>query len=871
MNPVEKYIKHQIYLKGEDKTYSVRSFKRIGNKFEVIFNSGKKFTYNASNVQIIESALSSQKSRNRFDYLKSIAHAVGLSVEVTKGKVINILSNNYSKIGFVFPDSVLAAFLDGELSRRGLGRDSIVLDTVYPFGFNASQKNAIDKALSNQLSIIEGPPGTGKTQTILNIIANIVMRGESVAVVSSNNSAIQNIVDKLKKYDIDFIAAALGNTTNRNNFIELQKPLPTLSGWELPSWDIRSLEAKLKIIHNTLLEGLSQQNQLSILKQELSAVQIEQKHFLQYFDSFESSPDIPALRKANTSKNALRMWLLCETIKLPQSGTGLINFIKRIYNYLRNLSSWKRTARKLLSQHPRNFLIAAFQRRFYQLKIAELTSTTSTIEQNLKSFNFDSKMTEHSDISMQLFRARLANKYQEGERNIFELQDLKKDSESFIEEYPVILSTTYSLRSSLSSNTMYDYLIIDESSQVDLCTGALALSCARRAVVAGDLHQLAHVVDYKTSQTTDSIFNQYDLPEAYRYKNHSLLSTLTSMFPEAPHTLLREHYRCHPKIIEFCNKKFYDDQLIILTKSESNREPLLVYKTTEGNHERSRVNQRQIDVIKNEIIPQRNLSTTNGSLGIVTPYRNQTNVLQKTFADMEVKADTVDKFQGQECPVIILSTVDNKISEFTDNANRLNVAISRAVEQLIVVVSHGDAIKDTNIGDLVRYIEYNNFTVVDSKVHSVFDYLYKSYAERRSEFLAKQKRVSEFDSENLMYALITSVLKEKKFKGFKVAVHVPLKMIVHDLTLMNPSEIQYATHPNTHVDFLLFDSIAKSPQLIIEVDGVAFHQEGSRQAERDAMKNEILCKYGLPIMRLKTDGSGERGQIVEMLDSILGN
>ena len=42
---------------------------------------------------------------------------------------------------------------------------------LFPFGFNISQKNATEKALRNNASIIEGPPGTGKTQTILNIIA----------------------------------------------------------------------------------------------------------------------------------------------------------------------------------------------------------------------------------------------------------------------------------------------------------------------------------------------------------------------------------------------------------------------------------------------------------------------------------------------------------------------------------------------------------------------------------------------------------------------------------------------------------------------------------------------------------------------------
>ena len=51
------------------------------------------------------------------------------------------------------------------------------------------------------------------------------------------------------------------------------------------------------------------------------------------------------------------------------------------------------------------------------------------------------------------------------------------------------------------------------------------------------------------------------------------------------------------------------------------------------------------------------MCTTDDSLGIVTPYRNQTNALQNQFKGTGVKADTVDKFQGQENKVIILSTV----------------------------------------------------------------------------------------------------------------------------------------------------------------------------------------------------------------------
>ncbi|WP_449397637.1 DEAD/DEAH box helicase [Chryseobacterium wanjuense] len=321
---------------------------------------------------------------------------------------------------------------------------------------------------------------------------------------------------------------------------------------------------------------------------------------------------------------------------------------------------------------------------------------------------------------------------------------------------------------------------------MDLATGVRALSCAKQAVIVGDLKQLPNVVDSETAENTDQIFKNYDIPEHYRYSNHSLLSSVTEVFPKVPKTLLKEHYRCHPKIIDFCNRKFYNDQLIILSEGQTEREPLLVYKTTEGNHARQRENQRQIDVIIQEIIPQQKLEGVN--LGIVTPYRNQTIALQRTFQGTDIKADTVDKFQGRENDVIILSTVDNEISEFTDNPNRLNVAISRAKDQLILLVNGNESDNDTNISDLIRYIDYNNFSTIKSEVHSIFDYLYKGYEEKRRGLLSDQKKKSVFDSENLMYLLIREILSDDQFSKYGVIIHHPLRNLLLDFSRLSPEE-----------------------------------------------------------------------------------
>src|SRR5690606_24727929 len=184
-----------------------------------------------------------------------------------------------------------------------------------------------------------------------------------------------------------------------------------------------------------------------------------------------------------------------------------------------------------------------------------------------------------------------------------------------------------------------------------------------------------------------------------------------------------------------------------------------------------------------EIISNENLDTE--KIGIVTPYRNQTDALQRTFQGTSIIADTVDKFQGRAKEVIIISTVYNEISDFADNHNRLNVAVSRTQEKLILVVNGNESKKDGNIKDLIQYIEYNNFTVVQSELNSIFDLLYKGYEEEREKIIQKSGKVSDFDSENLMYGLIKRVLSDEKFGKYDVVLHVPLNNLIKDFSKLD--------------------------------------------------------------------------------------
>ncbi|MDS1032772.1 AAA domain-containing protein [Porphyromonadaceae sp. NP-X] len=848
--------KELIYIDGNNKTDDIDSYRFIGlgsnkDKCAIKFkNNDKEYVYSANKVNIVKSAINSEKSNNLFQYLNQIADAVGLTTE--EGK--NILADSYSSITFIPEYSILANFLNGEQPTANNCSKPI---EIFPFGFNLSQKEAVNKAFSSPLSVIEGPPGTGKTQTILNVIANAVMNGQSVAVVSSNNSATKNVYEKLLKNGIECIAALLGNSTNKKEFIDSQTDIPDLLQFNLSDKEKSDIKQTCENLFNQLSEYLRQKNELALLKQEIDCLTTEYKHFQ---DENKIENDIEFL-KNTTADKLLGLWVAIENHTLTN---------KKL-TWWRKLLYWFKYGRKqkYLFNIPAEKAILICQSNYYPVKIEELRNRQNALEISLNRFSFDSKMKEYSQLSMQLFKSELYKKYNRSKREKYEINQLRSNSEKFLKDYPVIMSTTYSLRRSLSEEIMYDFVIIDESSQVDLSTGALALSCAKRAVIVGDLKQLPNVVDNRMKEKTDAVFNDFSIPESYRYSNHSLLSSILEIFPNIPKTLLREHYRCHPKIIEFCNQKFYNNQLIILTNSESEREPLIVYKTVVGNHAREKTNQRQIDMIINEIIPNEKLEGID--LGIVTPYRNQTNALQQAFNGTEIKADTVDKFQGRENDVIILSTVDNEISEFTDNPNRLNVAISRAIKQLILVVNGNDSDKDSNIADLIRYIEYNNFSVKESKLRSIFDYLYKGYEQKRTEILSKIGNISDFESEKLMYALISNTLKQDKFSKYDVVLHFPLRNVIRDFYKLTEEEQKYARHYNTHLDFLIYNKLGKNPILAIEVDGYEFHKAGTEQADRDKLKDSILAKYKLPLFRFSTVGSGEKPKLIDKLTEITTN
>ena len=513
-------------------------------------------------------------------------------------------------------------------------------------------------------------------------------------------------------------------------------------------------------------------------------------------------------------------------------------------------------------------IINIMQKLYYETKISELTRDISDVEEYLKNTDSQKKIDDFCDISMHYLKNALYHRYaNRTQRVIFYDNDLWMNPEKVLEEYPVILSTTFSSRSSLSKTVMFDYVIMDEASQVDVSTGALALSSAINAVIVGDTKQLPNVLSDVDKQIAKDIFDRFKVDPSYNFAERSFLQSICDIIPNVPRTLLREHYRCHPKIINYCNQKFYDGQLIILTPDQNEDDVLSVVKTTIGNHARGHFNQRQIEVVKDEILPKLK-NVPPDQIGIIAPYNDQVAALKKEIHN-GIEIATVHKFQGREKDVIILTTVDNNISSFTDDPYLLNVAISRAKKKLFLVVSGNIQDSESNIGDLISYVEYNKCSITESKLYSIFDYLYSQYTQKRFEYLKTNKRISEYDSENLMYVLITEVLKELHCSNWKVICHQPLKMLIRDPSLLSDEECKYVMNNSTHLDFLIFNHVSKRSVLAIEVDGFDYHKEGTIQAQRDKLKDHVLDLYAIPYLRFATNGSGEKQKLEKKLQEII--
>lgn len=863
-NPISLDIKDRMVYYDIIPLRNVREILDFEGTLKVFFDNNKTQLYDSTLIRFDNSENYTSQAVDLMDYWADIAQYLKAEEVETA-----FIKKEFDKIHAVHPESVLATYMNQKLVTPS---ESSPAPIIFPFRFNLSQKQALEQALTSHISIIEGPPGTGKTQTILNILANLaVMQSKSVAVVSGNNAAVQNVKDKLEKSGYGFIAASLGKQENRNSFFQ------SLPEYRVEAWKTDIQEEQLVERISTLTEGLNQllmlNNRKAILEQELAAYRLEQKHFQVH----NSQNDLEGMKKLFLRRQTPEriVSFLADEYFAGERASRFLHKTKLLFKY--GYVQFKNVKGNRLD------LITRLQTKYYESKLAELEQERNSIQFELNKESFEGLLEQHEAHSISLFTHKLYEKYRYKSPFNGNVMNYKKKFREFINHFPIVLSTTHSLRACIPEDYLFDYVIVDESSQVDLLTGVLAMSCCKRIIIVGDTKQLPQIVDEKIQ---DKLKDDYDVEEAYNYFKHSLLSSMLAMYGDRiPKVMLKEHYRCHPQIIGFCNSQYYDNYLIPFTTEHDTDIPMRLHYTAPGNHMRKltskgkegNFNQREIDVVREELIKELQLNHFPiENIGFTTPYRLQVEEANKML-EQGIEIDTVHKYQGREKPIMILSTVldrtrNGKIGRrFVENSCLVNVAVSRAQKQFILVTDYAlfrNSRKD--IGNLIRYMEYNTLHehITQSELISVFDLLYTDYSAKLNQLQNRLMTRSKYKSESIMWRVLADLLCEEQYKNVTFSMQVYLKDLLSDTERLTDIEKEYVANCSS-VDFVLYDKLNKQPLLLIEVDGFAFHRNNKDQKERDKKKNDIIEKYSLPLLRLPTTGSNEIKKIRDALDRFL--
>ena len=158
-------LNNKIAYIGDVPLYNPQCILNFGELIRIIEFNGKSCIVRSDEFYTVENSAGDAAAHQILEYLRDIAQYTTTGTEDSA-----FLRQELDRLTFIHPESVLGRYLlQKPIERRPAELDRI----IFPFSFNLSQKTALEQALTNSISVIEGPPGTGKTQTILNILANL--------------------------------------------------------------------------------------------------------------------------------------------------------------------------------------------------------------------------------------------------------------------------------------------------------------------------------------------------------------------------------------------------------------------------------------------------------------------------------------------------------------------------------------------------------------------------------------------------------------------------------------------------------------------------------------------------------------------------
>lgn len=677
---------------------------------------------------------------------------------------------------------------------------------LYNDKVNLDQLLVIHNGLKYPVLYVQGPPGSGKTNTILNTVVTAFFNNKTVLISSYNNHPVDEIYQKLShlKYkgdDIPFPIIRLGNSEKLKDAIKQIRLLFKITS-SMQVFDSSLNRKKTYEEHKT--KALSDLLRKYEEKLDLS----ERKEMIKTMLS--SSSNLPFL--ANLQ------------------GEQLVN----VNNTLKEIGEITDDDIKPLISHDRlelfkflNFTSAKFIKRLSEPKYEELTDIIFTKDLNEA--------------------VRQLNQYLSNDENF----------QKFLKIFPVVATTNISAHRLGEPKQYFDMVIMDEASQCNTAVALVPIIRGEQLLLVGDPQQLKPVI-LLDERNNLILKKRYNITDEYDYRNKSVYQTFLSADAVSDEVLLSYHYRCHPKIIGFNNKKYYNNKLNIRS-SDNEKHPLEFIEC----HSKDTTLKNTSESEAKEIVHYVK-THPDKTIAVITPFVNQRNEIQEELNQngiANVDCGTVHAFQGDEKQEIIFSlaltdkTHEKTYSWLKNNKELINVATSRAKEKLVIIgdmeqlnrLHHpGD---DDDLFELCNYVSSNGITTITERAPESRALGIKPYStETETAFL-----------ETLNHAINAMMITKTKYV---VKKEVPISQVFNSSNQVN--DLFYTGR----FDYIVYERDGKEwlPIFAIELDGNE-HTTDLRVIERDKKKQQICDEHNFQLIRVPNNYARRYNYAKEILSS----
>lgn len=684
----------------------------------------------------------------------------------------------------------------GELTKRP------VRTKQYPLALlnrriNLDQLLAIHHGLKYPLSYIQGPPGTGKTNTILNTIATAFFNEKTVLFTSYNNHPIDSVFEQLR------------NIRYRGNPI----PLPVIR--------------------------LGNTEKVEEALDEIKRLYLQTKEMKVYARTLERNRDDKIERTARLSELLKRYEEILDLRERKEA-------IERLLQAEQNLTFRVELQSRQLSQ---------IEKRISGIEEVREEDAMPLIDDDEEEFRkylyyisakYIQRLGEPKNqdlLDIVLMEGSRKLQVTEFNRYLSQEENMKK----FLRIFPVVITTCISAHRLGAPKPYFDMVIMDEASQCNCAVSLVPIIRGKNLMLVGDPQQLSPVIvlDPKNNQ---ALKKRYKNSREYDYMENSIYKTYLACDSVSDEILLSYHYRCHEKIIEFNNKKYYNGKLKI--RSSVQEDTPLVYLDLEEDPAAGK-NTAPAEAAKIIEFVQENRDK---KIGIITPFTNQRDCINQKLRENgieDIQCGTVHAFQGDEKDIILfsLAVTDQTFAKtygwLKNNKELINVATSRAKEKLILLSSsrnlsrlhtHGE---DDDLFELAEYIQTKGTSQVTPKTAETRALGIKPYsAETETAFL-----------ETLNHALSNILVTGKRYT-------VQREVAIPQVLGGNRQECEL--FHTGRFDFVVYERQGAGkelPVLAIDLDGKE-HLEDEEIRERERQKNQICRNYNFE--RIRVDNSYAR-------------